>query len=106
MSELCRRGIETNVVHGATPWDPVTGAISVPIYQSSTFRHPALFESTGFDYSRGLNPTRLELEKTLALLEHGSYGLAFSSGMDAISCIIKLFSPGFPDHPQYKLSCA
>ena len=84
------------MVHGATPWDPVTGAISTPIYQSSTFRHPALFESTGFDYSRGLNPTRLELEKTLALLEHGSYGLAFSSGMGAISCLIKLFSPG--DH--------
>ena len=84
------------MVHGATPWDPVTGAISTPIYQSSTFRHPALFESTGFDYSRGLNPTRLELEKTLALLEHGSFGLAFSSGMAAISCLIKLFSPG--DH--------
>ena len=96
MKETCRHSIETNVVHGATPWDPVTGAISTPIYQSSTFRHPALFESTGFDYSRGLNPTRLELEKTLALLEHGSYGLAFSSGMAAISCIIKLFSPG--DH--------
>jgi len=84
------------MVHGATPWDPVTGAISTPIYQSSTFRHPALFESTGFDYSRGLNPTRLELEKTLALMEHGSFGLAFSSGMAAISSIIKLFSPG--DH--------
>ena len=70
MKELCRHSIETTMVHGATPWDPVTGAISTPIYQSSTFRHPALFESTGFDYSRGLNPTRVELEKTLALLEH------------------------------------
>ena len=83
-------------MHGATPFDPVTGAISTPIYQSSTFRHPALFESTGFDYSRGLNPTRLELEKTLAALEHAEYGLAFSSGMAAVSAIIKLFSPG--DH--------
>jgi cystathionine gamma-synthase len=96
MKENCPCSIETTVVHGATPFDPGTGAISTPIYQSSTFRHPALFESTGFDYSRGLNPTRLELEKTLAILEHGSYGLAFSSGMAAISCIIKLFSPG--DH--------
>lgn len=88
--------IETTLVHGATPFDPVTGAVSTPIYQSATFRHPALFESTGFDYSRGLNPTRLELEKTLALLEHGAHGLAFSSGMAAVSTLIKLFSPG--DH--------
>jgi cystathionine gamma-synthase len=88
--------IETSLVHGATPFDPVTGAISTPIYQTSTFRHPALFESTGFDYSRGLNPTRLELEKTVALLERAKFGLAFSSGMAAISAIVKLFSPG--DH--------
>jgi cystathionine gamma-synthase len=83
-------------VHGATPFDPVTGAISAPIYQSSTFRHPGLGESTGFDYSRVINPTRSELEKTIALLEHGKYGLAFASGMGAISAIIKLFRPG--DH--------
>lgn len=96
MKNNCPCSIETTLVHGATPFDPVTGAISTPIYQSSTFRHPALFESTGFDYSRSLNPTRLELENTLALLEHGPYGLAFSSGMAAFSCLIKFFSPG--DH--------
>lgn len=96
MQDECTYAIETTLVHGVTPFDPVTGAVSVPIYQSSTFRHPALFESTGFDYSRGLNPTRLELENTLARLEKGAYGLAFSSGMAAISCLIKLFSPG--DH--------
>lgn len=83
-------------MHGATPFDPVTGAISMPIYQSSAFRHPGLGESTGFDYSRVVNPTRSELEKTLALLEHGKYGLAFASGMGAISAIIKLYKPG--DH--------
>jgi cystathionine gamma-synthase len=83
-------------VHGATPFDPITGAISTPIYQSSTFRHPALNQSTGFDYTRSTNPTRLELEKTVALLEHGVYGAAFSSGMGAISSIIKLLNPG--DH--------
>jgi cystathionine gamma-synthase len=88
--------MESIVVHGATPFDPVTGAVSMPVYQSSTFRHPALGESTGFDYSRVVNPTRSELEKTLALIEHGKYGLAFSSGMGAISAIIKLFRPG--DH--------
>ncbi|GHV95503.1 cystathionine gamma-synthase [Spirochaetia bacterium] len=88
--------MESLVVHGATPFDPVTGAISMPIYQSSAFRHPGLGESTGFDYSRVVNPTRSELEKTLALLEHGKYGLAFASGMGAISAIIKLYKPG--DH--------
>ncbi|MDR2134753.1 MAG: PLP-dependent transferase, partial [Treponema sp.] len=87
---------ESILVHGATPFDPVTGAISVPIYQSATFRHPGLGESTGFDYSRGVNPTRSELEKTLALAEHGKYGLAFATGMGAISALIKLFRPG--DH--------
>jgi cystathionine gamma-synthase len=88
--------LDTKLVHGTAPFDPVTGAISVPIYQSSTFRHPALHESTGFDYSRGVNPTRQELERTMALIEGGAYGLVFSSGMGAISAIIKLYKPG--DH--------
>jgi cystathionine gamma-synthase len=84
----------TYPVHGASLFEPVTGAISTPIFQSSTFRHPGLGQSTGFDYSRVTNPTRLELEKTLAILEKGKYGLAFSSGMGAISTLIKLFKPG------------
>ncbi|MDR0786175.1 MAG: PLP-dependent aspartate aminotransferase family protein [Treponema sp.] len=87
---------DTILVHGATPFDAATGAVSVPIYQSATFRHPALGASTGFDYSRVDNPTRSELEKTVALLEGGKYGLAFASGMGAISALIKLFRPG--DH--------
>jgi cystathionine gamma-synthase len=87
---------QTVAVHGATLFEPHTGAISVPIYQSSTFRHPGLGESTGFDYSRAVNPTRTELEKTMALLEHGKHGLAFATGMGAISAVIKLFNPG--DH--------
>jgi cystathionine gamma-synthase len=72
---------DTLVVHGGMLFDPVTGAVSVPIYQSATFRHPGPGESTGFDYGRVANPTRTELEKTLAVLEHGKYGLAFSTGM-------------------------
>lgn len=96
MKDDACRAIETDLVHGATPFDPSTGAVSTPIYQSATFRHPALYQSTGFDYSRSLNPTRLELENTVALLERAKYGLAFSSGMAAISAFIKLFSPG--DH--------
>ncbi|MDR1025501.1 MAG: PLP-dependent aspartate aminotransferase family protein [Treponema sp.] len=86
----------TRSVHGATLFEPYTGAVSTPIYQSSTFRHPGLYESTGFDYSRGINPTRTELEKTLALLENGKHGLAFATGMGAISTVIKFFRPG--DH--------
>ncbi|MDR0601672.1 MAG: PLP-dependent aspartate aminotransferase family protein [Treponema sp.] len=84
------------LVHGATPFDPRTGAVSTPIFQSATFRHPGLGDSTGYDYSRVANPTRDELEKTIALVEHGTYGLAFSSGMGAISALVKLFGPG--DH--------
>ncbi|MDR0401241.1 MAG: PLP-dependent aspartate aminotransferase family protein [Treponema sp.] len=87
---------DTLAVHGAAPFEPRTGAVSVPIYQSSTFRHPNLGESTGFDYSRGTNPTRSELEKALACLEGARHGLAFSSGMGAVSAFIKLFDPG--DH--------
>ena len=83
-------------VQGSQPFDPQTGAISTPIYQSATFRHPALGVSTGFDYSRAVNPTRSVLEETIALMEHAKYGLAFSSGMGAISTLIKLFAPG--DH--------
>jgi cystathionine gamma-synthase len=88
--------METLVVHGAVPFDPVTGAVSTPIYQSSIFRHPELGQSTGYDYSRAVNPTRSELERTMALIEHGTYGLAFASGMGAISSLIKMFKPG--DH--------
>lgn len=88
--------VKTKVVHGDKGYDAQTGAISFPIYQSATFRHPGLNESTGYDYSRLQNPTREELEKTVASLEHAKHGFAFSSGMAAITTVIKLFSPG--DH--------
>jgi cystathionine gamma-synthase len=88
--------LDTVLVHGTVPFDPVTGAISTPIYQSSSFRHPGLGQSTGYDYGRVVNPTRSELERTLALIEHGKYGLAFATGMGAISTLIKIFKPG--DH--------
>jgi cystathionine gamma-synthase len=88
--------LDTVLTRGATPFESRTGAISTPIYQSSTFRHPGLGETTGFDYTRATNPTRLELEKTMALAEHGTYGLAFATGMGAISALIKLFNAG--DH--------
>ncbi len=88
--------IDTEVVHGAKGGDAVTGAVSFPIYQSATFRHPGLNRSTGYDYSRLQNPTREELENTIAGLERGGHCLAFSSGMAAITTVLKLFKPG--DH--------
>ncbi len=72
------------------------GAISFPIYQTATFSHPALGQSTGFDYSRVQNPTRQQLEKMVAALEQGSGAIAFSSGMAAIMTVMELFKSG--DH--------
>lgn len=72
------------------------GAISFPIYQTSTYAHPSVGKSTGFDYSRMQNPTRLQLEKIICALEGGKDALALSSGMAAISLLMEIFSPG--DH--------
>ncbi|MGL4848618.1 MAG: trans-sulfuration enzyme family protein [Clostridium sp.] len=83
--------IETYLVRGASLGDERTGAISYPIYQSATFKHPGLYKSTGYEYSRAQNPTREELEKTIAILEKGCGSLAFSSGVAAITACINLF---------------
>jgi len=96
IGNVLKHNISTKVVHGSKCYDPHTGAVSFPIYQSATFRHPGLYQTTGYDYSRLQNPTREELENTIANLENGKYGFAFSSGMAAISTILSLFSPG--DH--------
>ena len=72
------------------------GALSFPIYQSASFAHRGLFESTGFDYTRMQNPTRQQLEYVVAALEHGVDALAFTSGMAAIATLMELFKPG--DH--------
>ena len=88
--------ISTICVHGCDKRYDTTGAVSVPIFASSTFAHPGVGQSTGFDYSRSLNPTCEYLEHTIAALEGGSHGIAFSSGMAAVSVFMELFSPG--DH--------
>ncbi len=88
--------LATKIARGAQDGDPTTGAVSVPIYQSATFRHPGLAETTGWDYTRQGNPTRTELEKSLALLEGGVAALAFTSGMAAVAAILDLLSSG--DH--------
>lgn len=86
--------LESLLAQGGSRWDTRTGAVSIPIHQATTFRHPGLGESTGFDYSRTSNPTRKELESILAELEGGTHALAFSSGMAAIDCLLRLFRPG------------
>lgn len=91
-------GIETKCIHlenKETTCDK-SGAISFPIYQTATFAHPGVGNSTGYDYSRLQNPTREQLEKIVAALENGVDALAFSSGMAAISALMELFHPG--DH--------
>lgn len=88
--------IETVLAQIGTGRDPATGAISMPIHQSATFEHPALGQSTGFDYSRSLNPTRQALEVALAKLEDADGGFAFSSGMAAITAVLTYFKSG--DH--------
>jgi len=86
----------TRCIHGTTTKYDRTGAVSVPIFQSATFAHPSVGQSTGFDYSRTQNPTREHLEKTMAALEGGFEAMAFSTGMAAVTVLMELFSPG--DH--------
>ena len=76
--------------------DNFYGAVSFPIFQTATFAHPSVGNSTGYDYSRLQNPTREHLEKVVAALENGVDALAFSSGMAAITSLMELFRPG--DH--------
>ncbi len=72
------------------------GAVSYPIYQTATFAHPGVGQSTGYDYSRVQNPTREQVEKVVASLENGVDALALSSGMAAITLMMEMFCPG--DH--------
>jgi cystathionine gamma-synthase len=88
--------ISTICVHGCNKKFDTTGAVAVPIFASATFAHPGVGQSTGFDYTRSLNPTTVHLEDTIAALEGGSSAVAFSSGMAAVSALMELFSPG--DH--------
>lgn len=85
---------ESQAVHGALGTEPLTGAVSMPIFQAATFRHPELGNTTGFAYSRLANPTRQELERTMAILEGGICGFAFSSGQAANLSVFSLLNPG------------
>src|SRR5215210_6571620 len=81
---------ETRAIHDGQEPDPATGAVIVPIYQTSTFAQEAAGEHRGYDYSRSGNPTRAALESCLASLESASHGFAFSSGMGAATTLMHL----------------
>jgi cystathionine gamma-lyase/homocysteine desulfhydrase len=88
--------LKTRLIHGGIDGDPHTGAVSVPIYQVSTYRQEAIGKHKGFEYSRTGNPTRHALEAYIAEVEGGARGLAFGSGMAALSTVLSMFSKG--DH--------
>ena len=91
---------ETRAIHEGQEPDPATGAVTVPIYQTSTYVQEAVGEHKGYDYSRTANPTRRALEICLASLESAEYGFAFSSGMGATTTIMHLVSPGDRSSPS------
>ncbi|MBQ3081184.1 MAG: PLP-dependent transferase [Clostridia bacterium] len=88
------RKADSVVVHGYQGCDPLTGAISYPIYQTSTYKNPGLNSNIQFSYSRCDNPTRFELENTIALLENGTAGYAFASGLAAVTATFSLLKSG------------
>ena len=84
----------TKTIHGGQSPDKAYGAVMPPIYQSSTFAQTTPGGHQGYEYSRSANPTRSALEKSLASIENGNYGMAFGSGLAAIDAVIKLLKPG------------
>lgn len=87
-------GINTTKIIHALPVDPLTGSISVPIYQTATFVQDAPGVHKGYDYARSNNPTRSALENLVATLEGGSHAYAFATGLAAIDAVLKLLSAG------------
>src|SRR5712691_4919547 len=85
---------ETRAIHDGQEPDPATGAVTVPIYQTSTYVQDAVGEHKGYDYSRVANPTRTALQLCLASLESAEHGIAFSSGLGAVTTVMHLLNPG------------
>ncbi|HLL14509.1 MAG TPA: PLP-dependent transferase, partial [Pyrinomonadaceae bacterium] len=89
-------GFQTTAIHAGQEPDATTGAVAVPIYQTSTYAQEGLGKHKGFEYARTQNPTRLALEQNIAALEGARYGYAFASGMAAIDATLRLVRAG--DH--------
>jgi cystathionine beta-lyase/cystathionine gamma-synthase len=85
---------ETRAIHEGQEPDPATGAVTVPIYQTSTYVQESVGQHKGYDYSRVANPTRTALQLCLASLESAEHGIAFSSGLGAVTTIMHLVHPG------------
>lgn len=88
------KNIETALIHGGISTDERTGAVNVPIYQTSTFKQDGLGKMRGYEYSRTANPTREALEALITELENGYAGFAFGSGMAAITAVLSLLKSG------------
>ena len=85
---------ETAVIHGGIPIDERTGAVNIPIYQTSTYKQDGLGKMHGYEYSRTGNPTREALESLINDLEGGYAGFAFASGMAALTAVLSLLNSG------------
>jgi len=84
----------TKTIHGGQQYDPSTGAVMPPVYQTSTFVQSSPGVHSGYEYSRAANPTRTALENALASIENGARGLAFSSGLAATDCVLRMLKAG------------
>ena len=101
-ASIASMDFETRAIHEGQEPDPATGAVTVPIYQTSTYAQEAVGEHKGYDYSRTANPTRRALEICLASLESAEYGFGFSSGMGATTTIMHLVAPGDRDRRRQR----
>src|SRR4026207_2207238 len=87
-------GFSTIAIHAGNEPDSATGAVSVPIYQTSTYAQDGLGKHKGYEYARTQNPTRAALERNIAALEGAKFGFAFASGMAAIDATLRLVKAG------------
>jgi cystathionine beta-lyase len=92
--KVCIMKFNTKTIHGGQKPEPTTGAIMPPVFMTSTYAHSNPGEPQEYEYSRGANPTRTALENSLAAIENGTHGFAFSSGMAAIDCVLRTLKPG------------
>ena len=84
----------TKTIHGGQEHEPSTGSVMPPIFQTSTYAQSSPGKHKGYEYSRAANPTRTALENSFASIENGTHGFAFSSGLAAIDCVLKMLNPG------------
>src|SRR5215813_6586862 len=94
MSKEKPQGFATRAIHAGQPPDPSTGAITTPIYQTSTYVQQSPGVHKGFDYARSINPTRLAYERCVADLENGARGFAFASGLAGMATVLELLDSG------------